>query len=171
MYFYLLLIKVSLQEIIDDCAIYKQGLVLSMYYHTECTYCMEYEKVLKILANESEMKYMLKIQKVNCGVCDCGPSSIKGFPTTILRNNGTEIGRTVAMMDLKKLKSFILKKSGKENAGYKLTNEEDSTSSKEELHAKTIKIVPGSSDNIYPIRYDQDMKPICVPICVSRTCN
>jgi thioredoxin domain-containing protein 5 len=104
----LLFIAFSAQEIIFDCNTNRPGIVLSVYYQEWCSACKKYEPTLVNMATNAAVRNVpVTIQKVNCDKCDCDSVNIRSYPTTILRENGVELGRFSGAVDCSYVGNFM----------------------------------------------------------------
>lgn len=105
---FLLFLTLSLQEIIYDCNTNRPGVVISVYYQEWCSACKKYESTLVNMATNAATKNVpVIIQKVNCDLCDCDSVNIRSYPTTILRENGVELGRFSGAVDCSYVGNFM----------------------------------------------------------------
>ncbi|WUR02535.1 thioredoxin-1 [Vairimorpha necatrix] len=108
MLFSLVFVSFTFSQTIESCDRINTGIVLSIYYTTYCRFCQAYMPEMEKMAYNASLKGVpITVQRINCEVCSCDFDNIKGYPTTILRENGIEIARKSGKMECSEVSNFL----------------------------------------------------------------
>lgn len=96
------------QTFASNCSTYDNGLNLYVFYTQICPFCKKYDLTVQSLMNNiGSHNIPIKIKKIDCKVCDCSSEGITGYPTTILKEDMSELGRISGAQSCKSVTEFL----------------------------------------------------------------